>query len=338
MSPARPLPRWLRVGRAVGLGRVARAALRGHPIILMYHGVAENPLPHRKFFPNDTFVSHLDAIGERYTVVSMERIVRWIETGDRLPAHAAAITFDDAYANLLERAAPELIRRGMPATIYATSVAFDDPGSLLWFDEVECRILDAGPLPPRLTLAGHEFVLPPGATGPRATGALTRQMKRMAHSERERVLDDIAGRYPEKPGARDRYRLLRPDELRALSASGIGIGGHTMSHAILRNEDLDARRRAIASNFHAIRDVIGVAPVTFAYPDGRADDVTPETVAIVRECGFRAAVTAEAGIVRRGANRFAVPRFSANFFGAYGLGDHLALLSLRTVLASVKPW
>jgi peptidoglycan/xylan/chitin deacetylase (PgdA/CDA1 family) len=338
MSRVRPLPRWLRVARAAGLSRVADSALRGHPTILMYHGVADDPLPHRKFFPNDAFVRHLDAIGDRFTVISMERIVRWIESDDPLPPHAIAITFDDAYANLLQRAVPELIRRGMPATIYATSVSFEDRCGLLWFDEVESRIFDAGPFPKRLTLAGHVFELPPEATGPRASGAITRAMKKIPQAERERVIAALAAAYPEKPGVRERYRLLDRDELRAIASSGIEIGGHTVTHAILRHEDLEARRRAIASNFEAIKDITGVAPVTFAYPDGRAEDVTRETVGIVRSSGFRAAVTAESGIVRQRNNRFAVPRFSANFFGAYGLGDELALLPLRTALNAVKPW
>ena len=338
MTTGRPLPRWLRVGRALGLPSVATTALSGHPTILMYHGVADDTLPHGKFFPNDAFVRHLDAIGERYTVVSMERIVRWIEGGDTLPPHAMAITFDDAYANLLQRAVPELIRRGWPATIYTTSVAFEHRGGLLWFDEVECRMLGTGPLPRRLSLAGRVFELPPGATGSVASGVITRAMKKMSHAERERVIAAVADAFPEAPGARDRYRLLDRDELRALSSSGIEIGGHTMSHPILRHEDLDTRRQAIASNFEAIREITGVAPVTFAYPDGRAEDVSPETVSILRESGFRAAVTAEAGIVRRTGNPFAVPRFSASFFGTYGLGDELSLLPLRIAMASVKPW
>lgn len=337
MSTARPLARWLRAGRALGLSRAARHALRGHPTILMYHGVADDPLPHRKFFPNDAFVKQLDAIGERYTVVSMERIVRWIEVGDTLPPDAVAITFDDAYANLLQRAMPELIRRGWPATIYATSVSFQDRNGLLWFDEVECRILDAGPLPPRLTLAGFVFELPPGASGGVAVTAINRAMKQMSHVERVKVIAALAGSYSQASGARDRYRLLDRDELRAVSSSGIEIGGHTMSHPILRHEDVDTRRRAIASNFEAIKEITGKAPVTFAYPDGRAEDVTPETVGILRESGFRAAVTAESGIVRRSGNPFALPRFSASFFGAYGLGDEISLLPLRIAMASVKP-
>jgi peptidoglycan/xylan/chitin deacetylase (PgdA/CDA1 family) len=335
MTIAAPLPRWLRAGRAIGLAQLASRALRDHPFILMYHGVADDPLPHRKFFPNDAFVRHLDAIGERYTVVSLERIVRWFEGGDALPRNAVAITFDDAYANLLDRAIPELTRRGMPATIYATSVSLEDRNALLWFDEVECRILDAGTLPQKLTLAGHVFDLPPGAVGAAASGAITRAMKRIPHAERERVIDAIDASFPVNTASRNRYRLLDRDELRTLPSRGIELGGHTLNHPILRYENLEARRLAIAVNFDAIRAITGVSPVTFAYPDGRAEDVTAETVRFVRESGFRAAVTAESGIVRRGGNPFGIPRFSANFFGAYGIGENLSLLPLRIAAASV---
>lgn len=337
MNAPTPLPLWLRAGRAFGLSSAASFALRGHPAILMYHGVADDPLPHRKFFANDAFVQHLDAIGERFTVVPMARIVRWIEGSEALPPHAIAITFDDAYANLLQRAIPELVRRKMAATIYTTSIAFEDRRGLLWFDEVESRILGLETLPARLTLAGHDFQLPANATGPVAVAAITRAMKNMRHAQRESVIAAIADAYPEALGARERYRLLDRDELRAVSSSGIEIGGHTMSHPILRHEDLGTRRRAIVSNFEAIREITGQTPITFAYPDGRADDVIPDTVGIVRESGFRAAVTAESGIVRRTGNPFAVPRFSANFFDRYGLGDQLSLLPLRIAVASVKP-
>ncbi len=336
MTVAAPLPVWLRTARALGVSRLAGLALRNHPFILMYHGVANDPLPHRKFFPNGAFVRHLDAIAERYTVVSMERIVRWIEGSGALPQNAVAITFDDAYANLLECAIPELTRRGMPATIYATSVSLEDRNALLWFDEVECRILDAGALPERLTLAGHVFELPPGASGAAASGAITRAMKRIPHAERERVIAAIAASFPMNATSRVRYRLLDQEEMRTLSSRGIELGGHTLDHSILRHENPETRRQAISSNFRAILAITGVPPVSFAYPDGRGDDANVETIAIVREAGFRLAVTAEAGIVRRGGNPFGVPRFSANFFGAYGIGEHLSLLPLRIAVASIK--
>lgn len=336
MTTAAPLPRWLRVGRSTGLGRAASAALRRHPTIIMYHGVADDPLPHRKFFPADVFVAQLDAIAKRYTVVPMERIASWMDGGDPPPRNAMVITFDDGYANLLERAIPELTRRGMPATIYVTSVSLTDRNALLWFDEVECRILAAAALPPRLELAGHIFALPQGGTNAAASTAITRAMKGMTHAERERVLAAMAADFPVAAEARERYRLLDHDEMRALPSSGIEIGGHTVRHVILARETAEVERHEIASNFELIRNVTGVLPVSFAYPNGRGDDVTADTIRITRETGYRLAVTAEAGIVRRAGNPFTVPRISANYFGAYGLGDHLSLLPLRIAVAAVR--
>lgn len=337
MTPAVPLPLWLRVGRAAGLSHIARAALCRHPIIIMYHGVADDPLPHRKFFPNDAFVAHLDAIEKRYTVVTMERVASWMEGGDPLPHNAIVITFDDGYANLLERAMPELVRRGMPATIYWTSASLTDRNARLWFDEVECRILGADSLPSRLELSGHVFKFPPGATRAAASSVITRALKLIPHAQRERVLTALAASFPVRAEDGARYRLLDRDEVLTLSSRGIEIGGHTMSHVILPRETVEVQRHAIASNFEAIRDITGVPPVSFAYPNGRSDDVTPDTIRIAREAGYRIAVTAEAGIVRRAGNPFTVPRFSANYFGAYGIGDHLSLLPLRIAVAAIKP-
>jgi peptidoglycan/xylan/chitin deacetylase (PgdA/CDA1 family) len=335
MPAAAPLPRWLRVGSATGLSHVANLALRRHPTIIMYHGVAEDPLPHRKFFPNDAFVAHLDAIARRYTVVSMERIAGWMEGGDPPPPNAMVITFDDGYANLLECAIPELRRRGMPATIYVTSASLTDRDALLWFDEVECRILAAGALPSPLELAGHTFALPQGAVGAAASTAITRAMKGIPHDEKERVLAAMAASFPVGAEARARYRLLDHDDMRALPSYGIEIGGHTVRHVILARETAEVQRREIAANFELIRSVTGVPPVSFAYPNGRADDVTADTVRISRETGYRVAVTAEAGIVRRAGDLFTLPRISANYFGAYGLDEHLSLLPLRIAAAAV---
>ncbi len=335
MKTAAELPPWLRLGRATGLSHVANLALRHHPIIIMYHGVAHDPLPHRKFFPNEAFVAHLDAIARRYTVVPMARIADWLEGGDPPPRNAIVITFDDGYANLLECAIPELQRRGMPATIYVTSASLEDRNALLWFDEVECRILAASAFPPSLSLAGHVFALPPGATGATAAASITHAMKGISHEERERVLTAMVASLPVSAEARAAYRLLDHDEIRGLPSRGIEIGGHTVRHVILARETAEVQRREIASNFELIRNVTGLPPVSFAYPNGRADDVTADTMRMSRAAGYRVAVTAEAGIVRRRGNPFTVPRISANYFGAYGLGGHLSLLPLRIAVAAV---
>jgi hypothetical protein len=55
----------------------------------------------------------------------------------------------------------------------------------------------------------------------------------------------------------------------------------------------------------------GRAPRPFCYPSGRSEDVTPETVAVVRAGGFRTAVTTERGLVGPGSDPFRLKRIGA---------------------------
>ena len=330
----RALPPWLRASRALALDRIASAALRRSPIIVMYHGVAADPLPHRKFFPEDEFVAHLDAIARGFNTVSMTQIADWLEGDKPLPPRAIALTFDDGYANLLDRAVPEMCRRGISATIYATSLSLSDAGGLLWFDEVECSLLAARDLPPTLELAGHVFEIPRGEKRHQSVREVVRAMKTLAHSDRERVVDALRRAFPCDAESRRRFRLLDRDQIRALPAQGMEVGGHTARHVILAREDAEVQRREIVSNFDAISALTGDRPASFAYPNGRAEDVTPDTIRFARDAGYRVAVTTEAGIIRRGTEPFTIPRVSAGYLGAYGLGDRLRLLPLRIAVSS----
>lgn len=326
---ARQPPLWMRTARGLGLDRLASRLAAGRPVIVMYHGVADDPLPHRKFFPSRLFAEHVEALARRFDVVPMARVVSWLETGEPLPRRPAVVTFDDAYANLLEFALPELARRGMPATVYATSVGLEDPDALLWFDEIEASFLELADPPPRVELDGRTFILPDGVRGGAAGQSIARSLKRLTHAERMRVVAAVRAEFPSGPAARSRYRLLDREGIRRVAAMGFEVGGHTAGHVILSREAPAEQRREIVSNRDALRDATGIEPRTFAYPNGRDEDVTPDTLRFAREAGYRAAVTTEAGCASRDGDRMALPRVSANYLGAYGTGDALALLPLR---------
>lgn len=69
----------------------------------------------------DDFKRHLDVIEEwGATVLDLDEAHRLQQLG-QLPERALVLTFDDGYASVVERAWPELKRRGMPATLYAVS-------------------------------------------------------------------------------------------------------------------------------------------------------------------------------------------------------------------------
>jgi peptidoglycan/xylan/chitin deacetylase (PgdA/CDA1 family) len=55
----------------------------------------------------------------------------------------------------------------------------------------------------------------------------------------------------------------------------------------------------------------GRPPTTFAYPNGRRQDFTPQTVALLKQHGFHMAFTTEPGRHLPGMDRFAVHRQAA---------------------------
>ncbi|GLW09945.1 hypothetical protein Misp01_50740 [Microtetraspora sp. NBRC 13810] len=79
-------------------------------------------------------------------------------------------------------------------------------------------------------------------------------------------------------------RLTRA-QVRALAADGHEIGGHTLSHARLDTLTPARQRTEICADRRALAG-LAPAPVTLAYPYGRADAATAR---LARECGYVAA-------------------------------------------------
>src|SRR5579884_1948264 len=100
----------------------------------------------------------------------------------------------------------------------------------------------------------------------------------------------------------------RPATWSALAAAvgaGVTLGVHSATHRTLpRLTDAELDRELVESRA-AVQRATGVAPDVFAYPYGLWD---ARTRAAVRACGYRAAVTLDYGLVRAGADPWALPR------------------------------
>ena len=110
-------------------------------------------------------------------------------------------------------------------------------------------------------------------------------------------------------------------ELRALAAEGVEIGSHSASHGYLLDshpgENRAAWRRRVKGEIEQAQQEllsrVGWAPRLFAYPYG---EFSRELIEVVREVGFLGAVGQQSGVMGRGQDLFALPRFPAG--GGYG--------------------
>jgi peptidoglycan/xylan/chitin deacetylase (PgdA/CDA1 family) len=105
--------------------------------------------------------------------------------------------------------------------------------------------------------------------------------------------------------------MLRSDQVRALHAAGMVIGGHTCSHPILASLSLAEAEREIVLGKERLEDILGAPVRLFAYPNGKpGQDYTAEHVRLVERAGFSAAFSTGWGASRSGADLFQLPRFT----------------------------
>jgi len=100
-------------------------------------------------------------------------------------------------------------------------------------------------------------------------------------------------------------RLLDAAGLRAIAARSVEIGSHSQTHrrlTLVAREQLAAELEGSAAQLEAL----GLRrPRVMSYPYG---DWNTAVASAVRQAGYEAAFTVRPGVVRRGSNRFALPR------------------------------
>jgi peptidoglycan/xylan/chitin deacetylase (PgdA/CDA1 family) len=105
--------------------------------------------------------------------------------------------------------------------------------------------------------------------------------------------------------------MMTSTQVKELSDLGFDIGGHTVSHPILRVLSSDEAEREIREGKGQLERITGRPLDVFAYPNGRpGEDYGPEHAAMVRELGFTLAVSTRRGVCSPRADRWQLPRFT----------------------------
>ncbi len=112
--------------------------------ILAYHAIADlrdDPVLAEYAVPPRLFAAQLDALIARGTnFVDVDALLAALRGEGRLPPRAVLLSFDDAYADLLEAACPILAERGIPALVFA--VAGQIGGTNRWDGKKRATTLD----------------------------------------------------------------------------------------------------------------------------------------------------------------------------------------------------
>ena len=117
------------------LGQLVKAASAGFDLvrppgsglaILLYHRVGGRTAVSVDL-PRDLFAAQLDLLAEHHQVLSLDAAADHLEAGEPPRGKPAVVlTFDDGTADFCDQAVPELVARGMPATLYLATAFVEE--------------------------------------------------------------------------------------------------------------------------------------------------------------------------------------------------------------------
>jgi peptidoglycan/xylan/chitin deacetylase (PgdA/CDA1 family) len=262
----------------------------------------------------DRFARQIALLRRRKRVVPLSWLATELKAG-RLPARAAALTFDDGYGDVFRNALPILEAEGCSATVFVTTGAIGCRKGF-WWDQLSRIVCETPSLPDALALplgrTVHAFrIAEDGRTPDRAAihCQLHALLKAAPAEARQEALDRLAEWAGAERDGRESDLAMSADELRKLaSAELIEIGAHTVSHPslpLLSAEDLE---REVVTNRRDCEAMTGRAVTGFAYPFGDHDVAT---IAAVRAAGFSHACITVRRAIRSGDDPLAMPRLPA---------------------------
>lgn len=281
---------------------------QGRLTTLVFHRVQPRPDP---LFPEEPCVERFDQIigwiGRWFNVLPLDEAVGRLR-GGQLPERAAAITFDDGYADNLSCAAPVLQRHGVTATFFIASGFLD--GGRMWNDTIIESIRNTTEVE-----LDASFIVAPGrlplSTAHEKRQAIERILAAVKHLPVALRLEKAEQVREACRATPDRHLMLTSTQLKQLRSAGMGIGAHTVSHPILVMLDGAAARKEIAEGREFLASLLGEPIPLFAYPNGSfGRDYRVDHVEMVRSAGFAAAFSTNWGAASSRSDPYQLPRFT----------------------------
>jgi peptidoglycan/xylan/chitin deacetylase (PgdA/CDA1 family) len=293
---------WTRLNSLVGSWR----GLKGMPLVVGYHRVVSD------FERSDslsispmltsarTFEQHLDWIGRRYRFVSLDELAVTLGNGETSGKPVAAITFDDGYRDVYQNAFPILRRRGIPSAVFVVTnligthrLQVHDEIHVLLSTMLEQPCASPGKrwreLVASLELTDQQSLLTRRLIDAKEPFQATRALLDTLNQDAiDKLIVALRSRVSLPEETLQDFWMLDWDMLAEMVASGVTVGSHTNSHALLANETPEVLRDEIEGSRRVLEQRLGVPIRHFAYPDGRFDASAIQAVA---DAGYRTAYT-----------------------------------------------
>jgi peptidoglycan/xylan/chitin deacetylase (PgdA/CDA1 family) len=274
--------------------------------ILIYHRVLPQYDPMRPDEPTvEQFDVQMRLLRNIFQPLPLLDALARVDAGT-LPERAICVTFDDGYADNELHALPVLKKYDIPAVVFVSTGFLN--GGRMWNDSIiealrrfQGNQLDLSDL--GLGCYSTESISQRLA----AIDSIIRQIKHLDPAIRSSLVHEITSCSENLPDD----LMLTDTQVRSLAHSGVTIGAHTVNHPILCSVSPELARREIGDSRAYLEQLLQRQIDVFAYPNGRPElDYRVEHRDMVKELGFKAAVSTHWGVTTDQSDRFQLPRFT----------------------------
>jgi len=296
LSALKPVATW-----SFGLGNDKKL------FIMIFHRILDEPDFMR---PGETdklrFTWQMDLLAKYFNVLPFAEAITRLQD-KTLPARAVCVTFDDGYADNYLNALPILQQSGLPATFFIASGYLD--GGRMWNDSVIEAVRNSPKA--QLDLTNLELGIYNIVSADQKAYAASDIITKIKHLDpkvRQQYTDYIA----QQSGVDLPDNLMMTtQQLQQLHASGMEIGGHTVSHPIIAKITDAELEKELSTNKQTLENILGTQLHFFAYPNGKPGlDYLPQQVDIIKQQGYEAAVSTEWAVASSNSDLWQLPRFT----------------------------
>jgi peptidoglycan/xylan/chitin deacetylase (PgdA/CDA1 family) len=265
--------------------------------VFMLHEILPEGRGSDRSFSADQLESFLAYLRDnKYNVISLREYVDLV-AAKRSSRKTVVFTVDDGFADFYQNAFPVFRKYNYPATIFLTS-DFIDGRLFFWWNQIEFGLETTKKNSVDLAFIeqGTAAIETP-AQRAEVIRTVTEALKFLPNETKLSVIGglleqlevDIVGQ------PRGKYQPLDWSQIREMHTNRIEFYPHTKTHPILTRIGRDEKKVELAESKRRLEEELERRMDIFCYPNGGPNDIDDETIEVLKECGYRAAVTGMPG-------------------------------------------
>ncbi|MFQ5456039.1 MAG: polysaccharide deacetylase family protein [Nitrospirota bacterium] len=278
--------------------------------ILIYHSINDKNIFTDNIVYPEIFERQISYLSKRYNIVPLSLLVEYLYLKKEIPNNWIILTFDDGYRDNLYNVLPILKRYKAAATFYVTADAVKNR-MIFFYDRIQ-SIIEAAKVKNIVVCLDNKqikFSLSDKKRREDAVLSIVLSIREKESKTQRRFIEYLQKICESETIPYQKSPIyLTEDEVEKLHKSGMEIGSHTISHNNLKRLSQRELDKEISGSKETLEEIIGSKITAFSYPFGKKDTYNNSIKEMVKQAGYRSAVTTIFGKVNLDSDLYALPR------------------------------